>query len=375
MIPLSELALFSRLCYVGPVFVQTEPNMCEPILRMIGERLTNKAILSGLFVILSWSLISCSSTPEPPSADPQAVLSGTDEQIFVGDPMEMNYDPNVIMKRAESYFEKQSYHEAIVEYKHFLDLHRSHVLAPYAQYKIALSHYKRFKTIDRDPEPIEESLAAFQKLLSEFPDSRYETEAREKINACHEHLAEHHLLVGEFYYKKESYLAAAHRYETVIDTYPKLDAAGEAMYHLAKTYQNLGAEQWAADSLVNLAQHHPDSEYYDEGMQMLVKMQKENPSLQIAKLNGGPSGLELLNAGYQNGNQSHGSSPLPTTLVRLDSSSGLAPQPNGHSSAVHTITQQALCSLGSWCETSSVSFAPPAYPAPPPTICQVSQWC
>ena len=36
----------------------------------------------------------CSSTPDPaPSDDPQAVLSGTDEQIFVGDSIEMNYDP------------------------------------------------------------------------------------------------------------------------------------------------------------------------------------------------------------------------------------------------------------------------------------------
>ena len=73
------------------------------------------------------------------------------------------------MKRAEAYFEKESFLEAIVEYKHFLDLHRNHVLASYAQYKIAMSHYKRFQTIDRDPAPLEESLKAFRKLLSEFP--------------------------------------------------------------------------------------------------------------------------------------------------------------------------------------------------------------
>ena len=50
-------------------------------------------------VVLLLGLISgalatgCSSTPDPSPSDPQAVLSGTDEQIFVGDSIEMNYDP------------------------------------------------------------------------------------------------------------------------------------------------------------------------------------------------------------------------------------------------------------------------------------------
>ncbi len=42
----------------------------------------------------------CSSTPKKTSAGSQA-LSGTDEQIFIGDTVEKNYDPNVIMKRAD----------------------------------------------------------------------------------------------------------------------------------------------------------------------------------------------------------------------------------------------------------------------------------
>ena len=345
-------------------------------LKSIEAGMTKKTILVGLLILFSSSIISCSSTPEPPPSDPQSVLSGTDEQIFVGDTLEMNYDPNVIMKRAESYYEKESYPEAIVEYKHFLDLHRSHVLAPYAQYKIASSHYKRFKTVDRDPEPIGESLAAFQKLLTEFPNSRYEEEARAKIKNCHQHLAEHHLLVGDFYYKKESYLAAAHRYETVINTYPELDAAGEALYHLAQTYDNLGAEQWAANSLVDLVQKHPNHQFYDNGMQMLVKMQEENPTLQVAELNVKQPGLEILHAGYENGAQSNVLNAVPFALAQLSASSALPSQTQniGYSPvAFHARTDHAPCSMGSWCESSAVSYSPP--PAPPPKICQVSQWC
>ena len=185
------------------------------------------------------------------------------------------------MKRAEAFFEKESYLEAIVEYKHFLDLHRNHMLAPYAQYKIATSHYKRFKTIDRDPDPIKESLRGYRKLLSDFPGSRYEEEAHEKITACQEHLAQHDMFVGQFYYKRESYLAAAHRFKNVVENYPQLEAVGEAMYHLAETYEKLGAEEWSRDWLVTLVQERQEDPFYQNGMQMLAKLQKDHPHLEV----------------------------------------------------------------------------------------------
>ena len=109
---------------------------------------------TGLLFLGLGLTLGCSSTPKETDSASKPI-SGTDEQIFVGDSLEMTYDPNVIMKRAESFHEKESYAEAIVEYQHFLDLHRTHVLAPYAQYRLALSQFKKFQTIDRDPEPLD----------------------------------------------------------------------------------------------------------------------------------------------------------------------------------------------------------------------------
>ena len=381
----------------------------------------NKWLHQGLLLFLSCLIFGCTTTTDNPADVLNGVLSDTDEQIFVGDPMEANYDPNVIMKRAESYFEKERYPEAIVEYKHFLDLHRGHVLAPYAQYKIANSHYKRFKSIDRDPEPVKESVAAFEKLLAEYPDNRYQAEAREKINTCHEHLAAHHIFVGKFYYNKEAYLAAAHRYENVIDNYPTLAAAGDAKYQLARTYEDLGAVEWAAGWLIDFVQNHPENELYDDGMEMLASMQEDYPEVMIAQMPnpinevnedtelgtlnagyqneslsiGSTSSASLLSkyaidekgtqvsrasSGFQNINPNHGTTssspglnPAPVNVAYRDSSSSLIGTPTGHSSAaVHTITEHALCSLGSWCESSPASAAK----APPPTkVCRLGEWC
>ena len=385
----------------------------------LGNR-QNTWLHRSLLLLFSALIFGCTTTTDNPADVLKGVLSDTDEQIFVGDPMEANYDPNVIMKRAESYFEKERYPEAIVEYKHFLDLHRGHVLAPYAQYKIAITHFKRFKSIDRDPEPVKESVAAFEKLLAEYPDNRYKAEAREKIKTCHEHLAEHHIFVGKFYYNKEAYLAAAHRYENVIDNYPTLAAAGDAKYQLARTYEDLGAVEWAAGWLVDFVQNHPENELFDDGMEMLAKMQEDYPEVMIAQMPnpieevGEDTGLGTLNAGYQNESLTTGSSSpsllseyaidekgtqlasassgfqntlpqngalpssaglnsTPVNVAYRGSSSSMSGTPIGHSSAaVHTITEHALCSLGSWCESSPAS----ATIAPPPTkVCRLGEWC
>ena len=87
---------------------------------------TKKNYLSQIttaFFATSLLITGCSSTQEKEPIDTKVPLIGTDDRIFIGDTIEMNYDPNVIMKRAESFHEKQGYAEAIVEYQHLSLIH------------------------------------------------------------------------------------------------------------------------------------------------------------------------------------------------------------------------------------------------------------
>lgn len=325
-----------------------------------------------LIIILALPLLmlsypGCSSTPEPKTASDSSPISGTDEQIFVGDSLEMNYDPNVIMKRAESFHDKEGYPEAIVEYQHFLDLHRNHVLAPYAQYRLALSYFKMIKTIDRDVHPIHQAKTEFQELIEGFPDSRYQEEARVKILNCNSLLAQHHLFVGKFYYRKEAYLAAANRFKLVIESFPTLDTSAEAKYELARTYLDLGVPDWSRDWLIALVQDHPDHERRNDGMKLLASLQKEHPELVVAHI------------------PSIGQNPLITSFLPFNTQNTLKNQPikpNGVSptstKSPQGTTPQATtgCTLGSWCETSA-SPATTSSPLPTSTIptCQPGTWC
>jgi outer membrane protein assembly factor BamD len=340
-------------------------------------------------------LFGCSSTPDSTdtstqdtsstdekvfvsSTDEQIFVPSTDEQIFVGDSIEMSYDPNVIMKRAESFFEKESYAEAIVEYKHFLDLHQNHTLAPYAQYKIGVSHYKQFRTVDRDPEPLIKAISGFERLLKEFPASRYEAEAKETILTCQGQLIQRHLMVGEFYYKRGSYLAAAHRYEKIINEFPELETTGEAMFHLAKTYQELGIEEWSQEWLVALIRQYPNSSYHSSAQSLLASIHKEHPTL-LASLPKNP---------LQQENSSIISASADTTLplapdTSVFANAGVLPDTTIAEAQTAVLTEQianpSSCTIGAWCDSQSAiptqAITPTAPSSANTKACKTGDWC
>ncbi len=326
--------------------------------------------LHSLFRLCLYSLVAilpglygCSSTPDPEDTVANQPISSTDEQIFVGDTIEMSYDPNVIMKRAESFFEKESYAEAIVEYKHFMDLHRNHVLAPYAQYKIGVSHFKQFQTVDRDPMPLEQSIKAFKKLIKEYPGSRYEAEANLTAKECREQLAQRHLMVGEFYYRRESYLAAAHRFQKVIKEFPEMEYAGEAMFHLAKTYEQLDLQDWSHDWLYALVKDYPDNKYYAKAQ---TKLENENPTL-LASI---PKGSIRIMEGSALPIEPTRNPPTPTEPAMAHA--GILPPAATNPPA----SSPTSCKLGDWCETSSLPSPPSsAQSLDSAKTCQAGAWC
>lgn len=352
-------------------------------------------LLSTLVVGLLALSVGCSSTPDTKSST-SGPLSGTDEKLYVGDMgVEKNYDPNVIMKRAESFFEQEAYPEAVVEYQHFLDLHRAHTLAPYAQYRLAMSHFKMVKTIDRDPDPIHKAIDHFRTLLDEFKGSRYEDDAHAKIEECRGKLAKRHLMVGEFYYRREAYLAAAHRFENVLRDFPEQKEVADALFQLAKTYKVIGADQWAEEHLVKLLNEYPKNDNLDESLELLASLNGgkpyvPEPETQLAGTEA-PAAQETdsrpIFTASLNGSTPHvnGSDPHKN---------GSDPQAvNGHGSAVngsahavtgsittvaHHIPNTVACTLGEWCITpaSFLNGSSPSHSLPPATTsCKIGEWC
>jgi outer membrane protein assembly factor BamD len=290
-------------------------------------------IAVALFLSL---VVGCSKTSKQVKSDGKPI-SGTDEQIFIGDTIEKNYDPNVIMKRAESFFDKEEYPEAVIEYQHFLDLHRVHTLAFYAQYKLAESYFKQIKTVDRDPDPVYKALESFEKLRREYPASRHDADAVERIRDCHNLIAQAYMLVGKFYYRREAYLAAAHRFDAILKQYPDMEIAGDALYYLALAYEKIGADDWAKERLIALNERFPNNQHAASGRKLLAKLNAKQPTDAVALSTNRPNASSSEIYAANEALPSPGGSPNLAPLNSLSSSQRPAS------------AETTLCRLGVWC--------------------------
>jgi outer membrane protein assembly factor BamD len=319
--------------------------------------------------------LGCSSTPKNKAA---GKVSATDEQIFIGDTVEKNYDPNVIMKRAETFFDKEEYAEAVIEYQHFLDLHRVHTLASYAQFKLGESHFKMIKTIDRDMEPVRKAQETFEKLLREFPGNKYQGEARDRIRSCHDYLAQAHYFVGKFYLRREAYLAAAHRFESILKEYPEMEVAADATYDLAFTYHAIGADNWAQEKLIALEQQYPNHKHKLESQKLYASLKVTEPATAIARAGSSSDGIGSSLAASNGPTSSLTASDF--AAASLASSNGVflanASAPEQPAQPVMTLAAARVPGGGAGLSVPANSLSPtPAAFSPQTTLCRLGAWC
>lgn len=323
---------------------------------VVRDVVSTRAFLAGGLALL---LLAPGCASKPKAADPSGKgLSKTDEQIFLGDTIERNYDPHVIIKRAEAFFDREEYPEAVVELQHFLELHRSHRLAAYAQFRLAEAIGRQAKTVDRDPEPVMKAEAMFHKLRSDFPSSRWDGQALDRIRECQEWLAKTHLFVGQFYQRRGAFLAAAHRFEAVLRDYPDMKVAPEAQFLLAKAYESLGANDWAREQLTLLDQRYPASDVREEAGKMLARLggPVSNGAVALASAQG------TSGSGGQSG-QIASAVPSTSAGAALASAATLPASPESSATLQSARSTTAARAPGASGLTAS------------PTFCRLGVWC
>jgi outer membrane protein assembly factor BamD len=168
-----------------------------------------------------------------------------------------SYDAVLMLRVADTYFGEEKYSEAKVEYQAFLNYHPVNKDAVYAQYQIGMCSYKELTTIDRDPTPDKDVIKEMRTLLAKYPKSAYTDEAKKLIAICRDRLSEYELYVAKFYYKKDSYKAAAGRCEKLLKDYPGSPAEKDALYYAGLSYKELGERDQARAKFEALASKYP----------------------------------------------------------------------------------------------------------------------
>lgn len=179
------------------------------------------------------------------------------------------YAPVAKLRIADTYFDNESYEEAATEYEAFLKTDPYNKYASYAQYKLALSYFKQIKTIDISYSTAQKALSEFEKLQRNYPRNPYMEITESRIKECRQMLAEYEFYVGDFYFKKGAYNAAAHRFNTLLKDYPGSIREPEALYYLGLSYRDMGQHGLAYTTLQTLIKKFPSLEISSEAKEQL----------------------------------------------------------------------------------------------------------
>jgi outer membrane protein assembly factor BamD len=199
-----------------------------------------------------------------------------EEAAKLFDEVERQHPYSVWARRAQmmsafSYYLAKKYPEAISSAQRFLTIHPGNKDAPYAHYLIAMSHYQQITDVTRDQATTQAASDAFGELIRRYPESRYASDARLKLDLINDHLAGKEMEIGRYYQRSGKWLAATLRFRTVVERYQTSTHTPEALERLVESYLALGVPQEAQKAAAILGRNYPGSEWYRRAYRLVSR--------------------------------------------------------------------------------------------------------
>ncbi len=172
------------------------------------------------------------------------------------------FAPRARFLMGEAYYREAEFDRAVKEFQTFLSFYPRHQIADLVQYRLAMAYYDQIKPIEQDQSAAARALEQFKKLVKEYPESRYATDALARIDICRGRLAQKEVWVATYYFNQGNPAAARQRLEGVIKEYPRSLVYPEALWLLARVAERECKPAEARALLMRLATEFP---YIDFG--------------------------------------------------------------------------------------------------------------
>lgn len=244
----------------------------------------NKTIKT-LLILLSLSLTACSSTQdevveEKPAAslfaDAKKALDDGSYQraitILSAIDARFPYGPishQVQLDLIYAYYKSGDEEQGIALTDRFLKLNPDHPNVDYVYYMRGLINLSMESDLfqdafgidrsDRDPQPAKNAFNDFKTILTNFPDSKYAADARQRMVAIKARLARYEIAVARYYMKREAWASAANRGRYILEYFPKTPSMEEALEIMIESYSKLKLPDLEKNAKQVLAVNFPDN--------------------------------------------------------------------------------------------------------------------
>ena len=183
------------------------------------------------------------------------------------------YAPRARFLIGEAFYREAEFDKAVREFETFMAFYPRHQIADLVQYRLSMSYYDQIKPIEQDQTLAAKALDQFKKLVKEYPESRYATDALGKIDICRGRLAQKEVWVAAYNIQQQNNVVGARqRLEKVLKEYSRTLVVPEAMFMLAEISFREGKTDEAVSLLRRLESEYG---YTDFGRRAAVRLRAQ----------------------------------------------------------------------------------------------------
>lgn len=185
------------------------------------------------------------------------------------------YASEAELLQGDAYFRTNRLPEAIANYDDFLRRNPSHPQADFALFRIAKAYDLQCpEDSEREQATTQRAIEKYSELKQKFPRSLHNQEGLERSTTLKKRLAEHHIFVGNFYWKKELYHAALTRYLYVAESFSEQkDLQVMALARASESYLRLAEqlEKNPKSDAVSFFRSQTPAQLKEKSSQLLLK--------------------------------------------------------------------------------------------------------
>ena len=167
---------------------------------------------------------------------------------------------------------------AIAEFQEFLSFYPTHPRADYAQYKLAMAHFKQMRAPQRDQTETRDAIREFENFVTRYPNSTLMPEVRDRLREAKDRLSEAEFEVGRFYYRIHWWPGAIDRLSSLLKDDPQFTARDGAYYYLGESLMKVNRMAEALPLYEKLVSEFEQSDYLEDARKRITEIKNAPPA-------------------------------------------------------------------------------------------------
>jgi outer membrane protein assembly factor BamD len=166
------------------------------------------------------------------------------------------------------------------EFREFLTFYPTNPRADYAQYKLAMSHFRQMRAAERDQTETRAALKEFDVFFDRYPNSALMPEVKQNWRIARDRLSESSHRVGMTYYRQRWYPGAIERFREVLRDDPGYTGRDATYFYLAESLARTDKRAEAIPYFQRLLDEFAMSSFREDAQRRLDELKLQQAAAQ-----------------------------------------------------------------------------------------------